>query len=257
MNSQGRGTGVEVCRVPPGEIMPLRELYRREMGSQIIHDSFAARGFSDAYLLRVDGRLAGYGLVARRHYPETVHEFHALPAVRGQALPMFRALLETSGATGIRAQTNDRLLLLMLHDCAAEIVPEAVLFEDGARTDLTCPEGTFLAATEHDGPGLREGGLDPEAGWLIESGGIPVAAGGVLSHYNPPYGDLYMAVREDRRRRGFGSFLVQELKRVAYESGKVPAARCNIANTASRRTLEKAGMLPCGHVLAGKVASKG
>jgi GNAT superfamily N-acetyltransferase len=62
-----------------------------------------------------------------------------------------------------------------------------------------------------------------------------------------------MEVDEPYRRRGFGSYLVQELKRIAYEGGHVPAARCNAANVASRRTLEKAGMLPCGRILTGDV----
>ena len=71
--------------------------------------------------------------------------------------------------------------------------------------------------------------------------GVIVAAGGLLYHYNPPYGDIYMEVAASHRRCGYGSYLVQELKRTAYELGKIPAARCNVANEASRRTLQKAG----------------
>ena len=40
-------------------------------------------------------------------------------------------------------------------------------------------------------------------------------------------GDIYMDVVEVHRGRGFGSYLVQELKRAAYELGSIPAARCN------------------------------
>ena len=40
------------------EIVPLRELHRREMNCQIIHDAFPARGFSDPYLIRAEGRIA-------------------------------------------------------------------------------------------------------------------------------------------------------------------------------------------------------
>ena len=64
-----------------------------------------------------------------------------------------------------------------------------------------------------------------------------------------------MDVAEPFRRRGFGSFLVQELKRVCYEGGHVPAARCGVDNVASRRTLQKAGFVPCGHILQGPVDS--
>jgi RimJ/RimL family protein N-acetyltransferase len=65
-----------------------------------------------------------------------------------------------------------------------------------------------------------------------------------------------MEVTEPFRRRGLGSFLVQELKRVCYEGGHVPGARCNPDNVASRRTLQKAGFVPYGHILKGSVARK-
>lgn len=64
---------------------------------------------------------------------------------------------------------------------------------------------------------------------------------------------LYMEVREDCRRKGFGSFLVQELKRACYLAGRVPAARCSIRNRASRATLIKAGLRACGFMLKGDV----
>ena len=97
--------------------------------------------------------------------------------------------------------------------------------------------------------------MEPVGEWLIEVDGGIVATGGVATHYNPPYGDLFMEVDEPHRRRGYGSYLIQELKRVAYEMGKVPAARCNVANAASRATLQKAGMLPCARLLSGVLAS--
>jgi GNAT superfamily N-acetyltransferase len=244
---------IEVARVEVDEIMPLRELYRQEMNCQIIHDSFPRRGFSDAYLIRLGGRIAGYGLVANRHDPDTVNEFYTLPADRAAALPMFRQLLEVSQATRIRAQSNDRLMLLMLYDCAANITSDTILFEDAFSTHLTCPTGLLRKVTEADKEQLEANKLDSGAGWVIESDGVPVAAGDVLFHYNPPYGDIYMAVHEGYRRRGFGSYLVQELKRIAYEMGKTPAARCNVANVGSRKTLQKAGLLPCGRILVGEV----
>jgi GNAT superfamily N-acetyltransferase len=245
---------IDVERVEVSEITPMRDLYRQEMDCQIIHDSFARRGFSDAYLIRVEGRVAGYGLVAHRHDPETVHEFYVVPTCRAAALPMFRRLLEVGRATRILTQTNDPLLLLMLYDCATEITPQAILFEDALTTHLTCPSGFLREVTAADKAQLEVAKLDADSDWMIESDGVPVATGGVLCHYNPPYGDLYMAVHEAYRRRGYGSYLVQELKRIAYEMGRRPAARCNATNLASRRTLQKAGMLPCGRYLHGIVA---
>src|SRR5437660_10209454 len=112
---------IEVSRVEVNDIMPLRELYRQAMNCQIVHASFPRRGFSDPYLIRVEGRVAGYGLVANPHDPDTVDEFYPLPAFRAAALAMFRQLLEVSQAPRIRAQTNDRLMLRKLYDCATNI----------------------------------------------------------------------------------------------------------------------------------------
>ena len=92
---------------------------------------------------------------------------------------------------------------------------------------------------------------------MLELEGKVVGQGGILFHYNRPYGDVYMEVPEPFRRRGFGSYLVQELKRVAYELGAVPGARCNTSNLGSRRTLQKAGFVPFAHMLTGIVAHTG
>src|SRR5438270_8135687 len=104
---------IEVSRCELNEIVSLRDLHRQAMNCQIVHDSYSRRGFSDPYLIRVDGRIAGYGLVANQHYPDTVNEFYTIPAYRAATLPMFRQLLQVGRATRIRAQSNDPLLTLM------------------------------------------------------------------------------------------------------------------------------------------------
>jgi predicted GNAT family acetyltransferase len=60
-----------------------------------------------------------------------------------------------------------------------------------------------------------------------------------------------MEVAEPFRMRGLGCYIVQELKRVCYELGSIPCARCNTGNVASRKTLQKAGFVPCAHILIG------
>jgi hypothetical protein len=47
---------------------------------------------------------------------------------------------------------------------------------------------------------------------------------------------------------------VQELKRLAYQLGAIPCARCNPTNIASRRTLQKAGFVPYAHILDGVIS---
>ena len=81
-----------------------------------------------------------------------------------------------------------------------------------------------------------------------------IAKGGILFHYNEPYGDVYMEVKEEYRRRGYGAYLVQELKRACRDLGAVPCARCNPANVASRRTLQKAGFIPLAAIITASVS---
>ena len=163
-----------------------------------------------------------------------------------------RWVSEACGATRIETQTNEPLLTVMLHTFAQDVTSERVSSVRNRRRPTrqtgpfparrrTMPHGLFQA--EKAGRRLGSGGRGQDCG-----------NGGMLFHYNRPYGDIYMEVSEAFRRRGLGCYLVQELKRVCYEQGSVPAARCNPANIASRRTLQKAGFVPCGHILTGSVS---
>jgi GNAT superfamily N-acetyltransferase len=168
-----------------------------------------------------------------------VFEFYLNPQHRLRAFYAFETLLAASQATAIKAQTNDALLTVMLHTWAKNIVSEKIVFEDQLTTTHALDGAIFRRRAE------------PDHDWCLEIGGEPAATGGILYHYNRPYGDIYMEVAEPWRQRGLGSYLVQELKRVCYEMGGVPCARCNPENIASRKTLQRAGFVPCAHILSG------
>ncbi len=247
---------IQVQRAEFNEVEGLRDLYRQEANCQIISDAILSRGRADPYLILVDGRVGGYGGVRNTDASKgRLMEFYALPDLRAGALPMFRELLAVSQATHIEAQTNIPLLLLMLLDCARNIISDAILFEDARTTRLACPEGILRRVGAEDAPHIFPHRHEPVGDWMIEAGGTAVATGGAYFHYNPPYGDIFMEVAEPHRGRGHGSYLVQEVKRVCYEMGKKPAARCNVSNVASRRTLQKAGFLPCARLLVGEVTA--
>jgi GNAT superfamily N-acetyltransferase len=248
---------LDVALVPPEEVLALRELHRQQINCQIILDSWHKRNWVDSYLLRLNGQVVGYGLVGgvRADPKDVITEFYVLPIYRGAALPLFRRLVEISQAKTIEAQTNDILLTLMLYDCASRIERHAVLFHDAFTTTLVIPGALFRQVTEADKGRIFAHRGEPEGDWIIEAEGEIAATGGILFHYNLPYGDIYMEVAEPFRRRGYGSYLVQELKRTCYEMGRIPAARCNAANEASRATLQKAGFLPCARVLVGILSS--
>ena len=243
------------------EILPMREAYRREMDAQIVHDSWHSRGFARPWLLFAGGEAVGYGAVggAPREPKDIVKEFHVIPERRGDAVALFRALVAASGARRVAAQTNDVLLLLMLHDFATEISSDTILFADRLTTNLEPPvAGTvFRALAEADRERAFTHTHEPVGEWGLDLDGSIIATGGLALHYNPPYADIYMEVVASQHRRGLGSYLVQELKRVARQEGYRAAARCHKDNTASRRALERAGMLPCARIVEGRLAPAG
>jgi GNAT superfamily N-acetyltransferase len=234
---------ISVKPVAVEDILRWRDLYRQEMHCQIVHDNMHARpGWTQPYLVEIERAAAGYGSIligGPWTGTRTVFEFYLALQHRARVFDAFSSLLTVSEATAIKAQTNDSLLTVMLHAWAKDIVGEAIVFEDKLTTALTL-----------DGAALRRRG-EPEPDWCLEVDGAIAATGGILYHYNRPYGDIYMEVAETYRRRGLGSYLVQELKRVCYELGSIPCARCNPDNIASRKTLQKAGFVPCAHILSG------
>jgi hypothetical protein len=46
------------------------------------------------------------------------------------------------------------------------------------------------------------------------------------------------------------------VKRCAYELGSIPCARCSPQNVPSRKTLQKAGLVPFAHILNGSIGEK-
>lgn len=236
-------------------ILALREEYRREMNCQIVHDSWHARGFTQSYLFRTADQVVGYGSIGGSQGPRTiVKEFFVRPEYRDRALPIFRHFLTVGGAATIEAQTNDALLSDMLDQCAAAVSSDTILFADAVLTNLEASGATLRPVTRRDRLRMFPHTHEPVGDWGLEVDSRIVATGGLMFHYNPPYGDIYMEVAAPYRRRGYGSYLVQELKRISREGGHIPAARTGQDNTASQRTLRRAGMAPCGRIVTGRLA---
>jgi GNAT superfamily N-acetyltransferase len=241
------------------DVFPLRERYRKEMNCQIVHDSIHSRpGWTMTYLLTSEGTVAGFGSTAIGgpwSGKPTVFEFFVLPEHRMRAFDLFEALLAGSGARFMEIQSSDMLLSVMLYTYARDIWSEKIVFHDKLTTALPSDGAVLRSMTPEEETrrsiDQRQGG--PE--WQLEVGGEIAATGGILFHYNRPYGDIYMEVNEPFRRRGLGAYLVQELKRLAYELNSIPCARCSPSNTASRRTLQKAGFVPCASILNGSITS--
>ncbi len=247
--------------VPAQELLPLRRQFRQEMNCQIVHDSIHRRtGWTTSYRLDLGGDAAGFGSVAIagpwKDHP-TIFEFYLVPEHRSRAFDLFEVFLAASAAGHFEVQSNDALLTVMLHTYGEAIASESIVFHDGLTTALPSNGAVLRRITgEKD---LRACQEERQGGgeWVLELDNETAGTGGVLFHYNLPYGDIYMDVEERFRQRGLGAYLVQELKRACYDLGAVPGARCNPANVASRRTLQRAGFVPFAHMLKGTLRTYG
>ncbi|MEM7374986.1 MAG: GNAT family N-acetyltransferase [Bacteroidota bacterium] len=236
------------------EILPLREQFLTEHPFQIRYDACHWRAWADEYLFIHNGQGIGYGsikglkeLVDR----DTVFEFFVLPAFRKQASHLFAQLLRASGASHLECQSNDFWMSSMMYEFGEGIHSRVILFGEHRTTDMTRTDVIFRSCQSGDDV---FGKKDADRGaFVLERQGEIVADGGFLTHYNPPFADLYMEVKEACRREGLGSFMLQEVKKACHEAGHIPAARCNITNLGSRFSLLKAGMKICGYMLQGKV----
>lgn len=250
------GMGVGARKVSFAEVEPRREAYRREANCQIVHDSILPRGLADAYLLVEGERSSGYGGVWNSFDPGRIMEFYVDEEDRASSAEAFEALVLASASKEIEAQTNMPTMLGLLEEFGTEARAECLLFSEGSRTDLPNPGALFRRATDEDDDSAFGARTEPRGEWVLELGGKVVANGGILTHYNPPHADLFMEVAEPYRRRGFGSYLVQEMMRVCTGRGLVPCARCNPDNLASRRTLKRAGLVECGTLLVATLKPK-
>jgi GNAT superfamily N-acetyltransferase len=242
-------------RVDWAFVAPWRVRYLAELDAQCRYDAVHPRGWGDYYALGLDGADVGYAAIKGYDSPrdrDALFEIYVDPPARPHAVPLARAVLEAAGATRLQCQTNDPGTYGVFRQLADDVHVEAVLFADDRRTAHAVPGATVRAQREDDA--IFEHTVEPVGPVVVEFGGEVVATAGALTHYNPPYADLFMEVRPDMRRRGFGALALQGVKAGCYAAGLVPAARTGVTNLASQATLRKAGLRPCGLVLAGRVA---
>ncbi len=90
------------------------------------------------------------------------------------------SLHEHRAATQLCSQTGS----------AHNITSEKIVFEDKLTTAHSLDGVLFRRREEADGD------------WALEVDGSVAATGGILYHYNRPYGDIYMEVAEPFRLRG-------------------------------------------------------
>jgi GNAT superfamily N-acetyltransferase len=249
--------GLKINQVDLKNILPLRELFLKENNFQIRYDACHARGWTDSYIITIDGVEIGYGSVKGKDdlsLRDAIFEFYLTPKNRKHANSAFEILIKASGAKHIECQSNEHLLSSMLFEFSSQISSDVILFEDDQFAFLNVPGAAFRK--KESGDQSFDHKSEPDGDYVIEVDGEIVATGGFLLHYNFPFADLYMEVREDQRKKGYGSLMIQELRKACFDAGRVPAARCSIANKASKATLMKGGLKIAGYMLTGKIKTQ-
>jgi GNAT superfamily N-acetyltransferase len=240
---------IKAFRTTLKEIEAFRVLFLQENNFEFIYDKCHLYGWADTYLFTIDGIEIGYGSVwgkDKREDRDAIFEFYVLNSWRKLINQVFEQFCAASGSPFIECQSNDLLLSSMLYEYAQNIFAEAILFEEDFQTNFDTTAVVFKL--------VKAEGYDRQ--YELKANEETVASGGLMLNYNMPYADIYYGVKENHRRKGYGTLLVQELKKEAYLIGRVPAARCNIKNTISKNALLKAGFKICGYRLNGEIVKR-
>jgi GNAT superfamily N-acetyltransferase len=235
------------------DILALRALFLQETNFQIRYNACHERGWTDSYLLKIDGLDVGYGVIKGQEKDDrnTIFEFYVIPPFKKFAAPLFLELISASDAKYIECQSNDLLLSSMLYEFSRDIRSDVVLFEPHSVREYKIPDSVFRPRRADER--IFEHTVEGVGDYVLEVKKEIVATGGFMLHYNVPFADLYMEVRKDHRRQGYGTFILQELQKACYLAGRVPAARCAVKNLASRAALMKSGLRVCGFMQMGNV----
>ena len=241
---------IEIIRASLDEIQDMRVLFLHENNFQFIYDKCHYYGWADRYMFMIDDAKIGYGAVwgkNNRQDRDAIFEFYLLPPYRKSAGFVFGEFRKICKAAFIECQGNDTSLYPMLYENAQNINAEAILFREHFQTDFSIA-GTALYKKDSEEKSNKD-----DRRFILKKDDEVVATGGLMLNYNIPYADIYYEVNEQYRRKGYGTLIVQELKKAAYLLGRLPAARCNINNQISKATLLKAGFIICGHILTGEL----
>jgi GNAT superfamily N-acetyltransferase len=244
---------IGVSKTALSDILPFRDLFLKENNFQVRHE----RNWSDSYLLTIDGDSVGYGSVEGLNNlkdRDSIFEFFIVEGQRRFAEQLFLALVKGSNALYVNNPSNEKLLTSMLYAFCENLCADVILFEDQNGTNYLLNNVTFRNRRNDDKP--FDHTTEPVGDFVLEMNDEIVATGGYFTHYNFPFADLYMEVRKDHRRKGLGTYLLQEIKKECYKAGHVPAARCDAINNASKGVLIDAGMMICGCMLTGDIKSE-
>lgn len=240
---------MEITPTTYSAIAHFRKTFLDEVNIQFVLDKCYRYGWADAYALYINQEVVGYGSVwgkDKREDRDTLFEFYLAPLHREKAEVCFVKLCSVSNVSFLECQTNDKFLYPLFKKYAFNVKTDAILFADHHTTHFQIPD-VYLQKRESPNP--------DDCQYVLLRNTEEVGEGGFMLNYNFPYADIYYGIHEQHRRTGLGTYIVQELKAEIYKQNRVPSARCNPSNAASKATMLKAGMIVCGERLAGEIKS--
>lgn len=244
---------------PLADVAKWRETLLKESGGVCVHFALPRwPGWTVCYALEIDHQPAGYGLIALGgpwQARPTVVEFYLAVPFRHAAFTVFEQFLAATEARHFEVQSNHTLLAAMLHTFGRNLTREKILFEDSTVSSLPAQGATLRPLTSDSEIQHAIAERTGRAEFALAAHGEELGRGELYFHYNAPFCDVAIHIAEPHRRRGFGSLLVQELKRHARALGAVPVARCDVANLGSQGALRRAGFIPRGYILLADVAA--
>lgn len=216
-------------------------------------------GFSQrVYSICWQDRTIGYFCVSSKG---TLLQFYVVDAHVQHVQTVFGQLLNEGYFQQAFAMTRDRLATSVCLEFQKSVVGKCYLFEDSSASplDWPAPPGSiFRLATRDDIPLIRSvtGDFHDVLDYTLESAvadrGIFVLlldeellATGVIARQKaqPAYADIGMFVNTRYRQQKLGTRMIALLRDYCHQQGITPLASCQFENTASKRTLERAGLV--------------
>ncbi|MBD3422494.1 MAG: GNAT family N-acetyltransferase [Chitinivibrionales bacterium] len=236
------------------EIADMRRIYARTLaGGQ---EGYLEELIDDAgpFHILCEGALCGYCCIGP---DKRMCALYVRQLFIARADELLRYLVTQGYVTGAMVSTRDRLAMSLCLDMQGRRWCQGYLFEDGAASrnpPVPLPDAIVRPAVAADLAAIESlcRHFLPEYRSWIDQGCMHVMMRnnellgiGLLQiiDTHPPYADVGMFVAPALRRNGIGTYLVEMEKEQCRRRGLIPIAGCDYENIASRRALEKAGMV--------------
>lgn len=251
-NSQVNFTAVDSLE----EIADLRDQYLNQLlkAQEYYLELLVQKG--KAYRINTGSRPIGYFILSQN---ATLLEYFLLPEYQTRADVLLQQIIRKYAVKSALCKTFDHLLLSCCVQYQKQVSVGGILFRTyhPVSNPPIFPDITHRLAMMQDFPKLcsinveifeendeiREY-IEKQRIFLFEKGQDLVGFG-IFTRIIPgrPEHDIGMLVDKPFQRQGYGQFIIRFLTDFCIDNGWQPVCGCAYENTASRRTLEKAGYI--------------